>query len=317
MTEIDNILQTIIIGSGPAGFTAAIYTARAGMSTLLITGMELGGQLTTTTEVENFPGYPDGIMGPEMMMQFQKQAERFGTKILIDAVTEVAFTDKAGGIHIVKTSSGKEFQTRTVIVSTGASAKYLGKPFEQTFRGGGLSACATCDGFFFRGRDVIVVGGGDTAAEEAVYLSKICQKVYLVIRKDYLRASKIMQERVLNTPNIEILFNHEVADLKGDKVVQEAVLFNNKTQKEITLSVDGVFIAIGHKPNTEIFAGKLDMDNDSYLIVKPYSTETNVHGVFAAGDVADKKYRQGITAAGSGCMAALDAERYLVEFGSN
>ena len=314
MTETDNILQTLIIGSGPAGFTAAIYAARAGMNPLLITGLELGGQLTTTTEVENFPGYPDGIMGPEMMSQFQKQAERFGTKILIDTVTEVAFVDEIGGAHTVTTSSGKKFQTQTLIISTGASAKYLGKPFEQTFRGGGLSACATCDGFFFRGRDVIVVGGGDTATEEATYLSKICRKVYLVVRKDYLRASKIMQDKVLNISNIEILFNHELIDLKGDKVVEEALLFNNKTQKESALSVDGVFIAIGHKPNTEIFSGKLNMDEDGYLIVKPFSTETNVHGVFAAGDVADKKYRQGITAAGSGCMAALDAERYLVEF---
>jgi len=313
MTETDNILQTLIIGSGPAGFTAAIYAARAGMNPLLITGLELGGQLTTTTEVENFPGYPDGVMGPEMMNQFQKQAERFGTKILIDTVTEVAFADEIGGIHTVITSSGKKFQTRTVIISTGASAKYLGKPFEQTFRGGGLSACATCDGFFFRGRDVIVVGGGDTATEEAIYLSKICRKVYLVVRKDYLRASKIMKDKVSNIPNIDILFNHELIDLKGDKVVEEALLFNNKTQKESALSVDGVFIAIGHKPNTDIFSGKLNMDGDGYLLVKPFSTETNVHGVFAAGDVADKKYRQGITAAGSGCMAALDAERYLVE----
>ena len=314
MTETDNILQTLIIGSGPAGFTAAIYTARAGMNPLLITGLELGGQLTTTTEVENFPGYPDGVMGPEMMSQFQKQAERFGTKILIDTVIEVAFADEIGRAHTVTTSSGKKFQTRTLIISTGASAKYLGKLFEQTFRGGGLSACATCDGFFFRERDVIVVGGGDTATEEAIYLSKICRKVYLVVRKDYLRASKIMQDKVLSIPNIEILFNHELIDLKGNKVVEEAILFNNKTQKESTLSVDGVFIAIGHKPNTEIFSGKLNMDEDGYLIVKPFSTETNVHGVFAAGDVADKKYRQGITAAGSGCMAALDAERYLVEF---
>ncbi len=312
MSESTKVLQVIIIGSGPAGFTAAIYAARAGMDPVMITGMELGGQLTTTTDVENFPGYPEGVTGPEMMQQFQKQAERFGTEVIIDKVTEVVFGEKQGDIHIVKTSSGKEFRTKAVIISTGASAKYLGKDFEEKYKGGGVSACATCDGFFYRGRNVVVVGGGDTAAEEATYLSKICKTVYMVVRKDYLRASKIMKERVEATPNIVLLYNHEMVDLKGDNnLVSQAVVINNQTNEEKTLEVDGIFIAIGHSPNTDAFKGKLEMDETGYLIVRPFSTETNIPGVFAAGDVADKKYRQAVTAAGSGCMAALDAEKYV------
>lgn len=312
MTENTDILETIIIGSGPAGFTAAIYAARAEMNPLMITGLELGGQLTTTTEVENFPGYPDGITGPEMMIQLQKQAEKFGTQVIIDTVSEVVLGKNVGDIHIVKTISGKEFKTKTIIISTGASAKYLGKDFEKTYRGGGVSACATCDGFFYRGKNVVVVGGGDTAAEEATYLAKICKTVYMLVRKDYLKASKIMQERVDLTTNIVLMYNTELQDLKGDNnLVSQAVVIDNLNNEEKVLDVDGIFIAIGHKPNTEIFKGKLEMDETGYLHVKPFSTETNIPGVFAAGDVADKKYRQAITAAGAGCMAALDAEKYV------
>lgn len=312
MTENTDILETIIIGSGPAGFTAAIYAARAEMNPLMITGLELGGQLTTTTEVENFPGYPDGINGPEMMIQLQKQAEKFGTQVIIDTVSEVKLGKNVGDKHVVKTISGKEFKTKTIIISTGASAKYLGKDFEKTYRGGGVSACATCDGFFYRGKNVVVVGGGDTAAEEATYLAKICKTVYMVVRKDYLKASKIMQERVDLTTNIVLMYNTELQDLKGDNnLVSQAVVIDNLNNEEKVLDVDGIFIAIGHKPNTEIFKGKLEMDETGYLYVKPFSTETNIPGVFAAGDVADKKYRQAITAAGAGCMAALDAEKYV------
>ncbi|MGM5629797.1 thioredoxin-disulfide reductase [Apibacter raozihei] len=316
MSENINILQTVIIGSGPAGFTAAIYAARAEMNPVLISGMELGGQLTTTTEVENFPGYPEGITGPEMMIQLQNQAEKFGTKVIVDKVTEVVFGSNSKEFHTIKTSSGNEYQTHTIIISTGASAKYLGKEFEDTYRGGGVSACATCDGFFYRGRNVVVVGGGDTAAEEATYLAKICKTVYMVVRKDYLKASKIMQERVEATSNIVLMYNHEVTNLKGENnLVSQAVVIDNLTQEEKILDVDGLFIAIGHSPNTDIFKGKLDMDETGYLTVKPFTTETNIAGVFAAGDVADKRYRQAITAAGSGCMAALDAEKYLTSIG--
>lgn len=312
MSTDNNILQTLIIGSGPAGYTAAIYTGRADMNPVLISGMELGGQLTTTTEVENFPGYPEGITGPDMMLQLKKQAERFGTQVIVDTVTEVIFGQNPGDVHKVKTSAGKEYQTRTIIIATGASAKYLGKDFEEKYKGGGVSACATCDGFFYRGKNVVVVGGGDTAAEEATYLAKICKTVYMVVRKDYLRASKIMKERVESTPNITVLYNQEVADLKGENgLVAGAVVVNTLTNEETTLEVDGIFIAIGHHPNTRVFQGKVEMDETGYIKVKPFSTETNIPGVFAAGDVADKHYRQAITAAGSGCMAALDAEKYL------
>lgn len=312
MIENKDIVEVIIIGSGPSGFTAAIYSARAGMNPLIITGLELGGQLTTTTEVENFPGYPDGITGPEMMVQLQKQAEKFGTLVIMDTVSEVELGKNIGDIHLVKTISGREYQAKTIIISTGASAKYLGKDFEKTYRGGGVSACATCDGFFYRGKNVVVVGGGDTAVEEATYLAKICKTVFMVVRKDYLKASKIMQERIDLTSNIVLMYNTELKDLKGENnLVSQAIVVDNQTNEEKVLEVDGIFIAIGHKPNTEIFKGKLDMDETGYLNIKPFSTETNIPGVFAAGDVADKKYRQAITAAGAGCMAALDAEKYL------
>lgn len=309
----DKIHETIIIGSGPAGYTAAIYAARANMNPLVITGMEPGGQLTTTTDVENYPGYPEGIMGPEMMMDFQKQAERFGTQVIIDMVSEVELAKDEGGIHVIKTMNGDVFQTKTVIISTGASAKYLGLEDEKKYMGSGVSACATCDGFFYRGRPVAVVGGGDTAAEEATYLSKICSKVYLLVRKNEFRASSIMAERVMNTPNIEVMFNHELEGMSGEKVVEKALVFNNQTGEKKEIEVDGVFIAIGHKPNTDLFKDMLRMDETGYLITKPDSTKTDIPGVFAAGDCQDNIYRQAVTAAGSGCMAALDAERYLAE----
>ncbi|MBW7870929.1 MAG: thioredoxin-disulfide reductase [Flavobacteriia bacterium] len=307
------IKDTVIIGSGPAGYTAAIYAARANMNPEMYTGMQPGGQLTTTTEVENFPGYPEGIMGPEMMIEFQQQAERFGTKIHIDYITEVELAKNPGEIHKLKTGSGKEIQTRTVIISTGATAKYLGLEDEEKYLGSGVSACATCDGFFYKNSPVVVVGGGDTAAEEATYLSNICSKVYLLVRKDEMRASKVMQERVLNNPKIEVMFNHELIGMSGNMVVEKAHIINNLTNEKSELSVDGVFIAIGHKPNTEIFKGMLDMDETGYLITKGKTTKTNLPGVFAAGDVQDSIYRQAVTAAGTGCMAAMDAEKYVLE----
>ena len=309
----ENIHETIIIGSGPSGYTAAIYAARADMNPIVITGMEPGGQLTTTTDVENYPGYPDGIMGPEMMIDFQKQAERFGTKVIMDMVNEVEFSQQIGGIHKVKTMNGEEFLAKTIIISTGATAKYLGLEDEKKYMGSGVSACATCDGFFYKGRPVAVVGGGDTAAEEATYLAKICSKVYLLVRRDEFRASNIMAERVKNTENIEILFHHELEGLSGEKVVEKAHVFNNQTGEKSELTIDGVFIAIGHKPNTDIFKDKLKMDETGYLITHPDSAKTDLPGVFAAGDCQDKIYRQAVTAAGSGCMAALDAERYIAE----
>lgn len=310
----DTIKDTIIIGSGPAGYTAAIYAARANMNPVMFTGMEPGGQLTTTTDVENFPGYPDGVMGPEMMEQFKKQAERFGTEIHIDYVTEVQFGKKAGDVHTVKTGLGKEVSAKSIIISTGATAKYLGLEDEGKYMGSGVSACATCDGFFYKNMPVIVVGGGDTAAEEATYLAKLCSQVYMLIRRDELRASKVMQERVFETPNIKVLFHHELIGISGEKVVQKAHIINNQTQEKSELDVDGVFIAIGHKPNTDLFQGILDMDETGYLITQSKSTKTNIPGVFAAGDVQDNVYRQAVTAAGTGCMAALDAERYVAEY---
>lgn len=303
-----NIHDVIIIGSGPAGYTAAIYCARAEMKPLIITGLEPGGQLTTTNDVENFPGYPNGITGPEMMIDLENQAKRFGTEVIMDYVTEVQFHYE-GNIHLVKTAS-QEFKTKTIIIATGASAKYLGYDYEQKYRGSGVSACATCDGFFYRGKDVVVVGGGDTAAEEATYLSKICNKVYMLVRKE-MRASKIMQDRVLHAANIELLEHHELHNIEGNGVVEKVTFINNQTQETREVAVDGVFIAIGHKPNTDLFAGKLATDESGYLILEGNNTATSIAGVFAAGDVADKIYRQAITAAGSGCMAALDAERYL------
>lgn len=310
----ENIQDIVIIGSGPAGFTAAIYAARANMNPIMYTGMQPGGQLTTTTDVENFPGYPDGIMGPEMMDQFQKQAERFGTEVHYEMITEVELAKEAGQLHKLVSSSGKEIMTRSVVIATGATAKYLGLEDEDKYAGSGVSACATCDGFFYKGRPVVVVGGGDTAAEEATYLAKLCSEVYLLVRRDVFRASKVMQERVLNTPNIKVLYHHELIGISGEKVVQKAHLINNQTQEKLELNVDGVFIAIGHKPNTDLFKGLLDMDETGYLITQDKSSKTNLPGVFAAGDVQDNAYRQAVTAAGTGCMAALDAERYVAEY---
>ena len=309
----NNVRDVIIIGSGPAGYTAGIYAARANMNPLILTGMEPGGQLTTTTDVENFPGYPEAVTGPELMADLQKQAERFGTEIKYEYVTEVTFGEKEGDVHTVKSNNGT-YQARSIIISTGATAKYLGLDDETKYAGSGVSACATCDGFFYRGKDVAVVGGGDTAAEEATYLAKLCNKVYLLVRKDEMRASKAMIQRVENTHNLEVLYNHELIGLEGNNVVEKAKIINNVTNEEKELIVDGVFIAIGHKPNTDLFKGKLDMDETGYLITQDRSYKTNISGVFAAGDVQDSVYRQAITAAGSGCSAALDAERYVAEF---
>jgi thioredoxin reductase (NADPH) len=304
-------VKTLIIGSGPAGFTAAIYAARADLKPLLYTGMEPGGQLTTTTEVDNFPGYPDGIDGPTMMVELQKQAERFGTEVRIGHIYKVAFSNEVGGTHKAFLEDGKEIHANSVIISTGATAKYLGLPSEQRLRGGGVSACAVCDGFFYKGQEVAIVGGGDTAAEEATYLANICSKVTMLVRKDKMRASKAMQHRVTNSPNIELKYNHEIDEVIGDQVVEGLRIFNNQTGEKEEIKITGLFIAIGHKPNTEIFKGQLEMDEDGYLITKGKSTKTNIPGVFASGDVQDKEYRQAVTAAGTGCMAALDTERYL------
>ena len=309
----NNVRDVIIIGSGPAVFTAGIYAARANMNPLILTGMEPGGQLTTTTDVENFPGYPEAVTGPELMADLQKQAERFGTEIKYEYVTEVIFGEKEGDVHTVKSNIGT-YEARSIIISTGATAKYLGLPDETKYAGSGVSACATCDGFFYRGKDVAVVGGGDTAAEEATYLAKLCRKVYLLVRKDEMRASKAMIQRVENTHNLEVLYNYELIGLEGNNVVEKAKIINNISNEEKELIVDGVFIAIGHKPNTDLFKGKLDMDETGYLITQDRSYKTNIPGVFAAGDVQDSVYRQAITAAGSGCSAALDAERYVAEF---
>jgi thioredoxin reductase (NADPH) len=304
-------VKTLIIGSGPAGYTAAIYAARADLKPLLYTGMEPGGQLTTTTEVDNFPGYPDGVDGPTMMVELQKQAERFGTEVRIGHINKVEFSAILGGSHKAYVEGGTKILADTVIISTGATAKYLGIPSEQKLRGGGVSACAVCDGFFYKGQDVAIVGGGDTAAEEATYLANICSKVTMLVRKDQMRASKAMQHRVTNTPNIDLKYNHEIDEVLGDQVVEGLRIFNNVTGEKEEIKITGLFIAIGHKPNTEIFRGQLDMDEDGYLITHGKSTKTNIPGVFASGDVQDKEYRQAVTAAGTGCMAALDAERYL------
>jgi len=304
-------LTTLIIGSGPAGYTAAIYAARADMKPVVYTGMEPGGQLTTTTEVDNFPGYPDGVDGPTMMVQLQQQAERFGTEVRIGMVTEVVFAEKAGGMHRVVVDGQKHIEAKTIIISTGDTAKYLGLPSEERLKGGGVSACAVCDGFFYKGQEVAIVGAGDTAAEEASYLANICKKVTMLVRKEEMRASKAMQHRVKNLPNIEIRYNTEVAEVLGEQVVEGLRIVNNQTGQEEVISVTGLFVAIGHKPNTDIFKGQLEMDETGYLITHGKSTKTNKPGVFAAGDVQDKEYRQAITAAGTGCMAALDAERYL------
>ena len=304
-------LKTLIIGSGPAGYTAAIYAARADLKPVIYTGMEPGGQLTTTTEVDNFPGYPDGIDGPTMMVQLQNQAERFGTEVRIGFINKVEFSTKRGGMHKAFTEDGTEIQAQTIIISTGATAKYLGLPSEQRLRGGGVSACAVCDGFFYKGQEVAIIGGGDTAAEEATYLAKICSKVTMLVRKEQMRASKAMQHRVTNTPNIVLKYNTEIDEVLGKQVVEGLRMKNNSTGTTEEIPITGLFIAIGHKPNTDIFKGQLDMDDAGYLITKGKTTDTNLPGVFASGDVQDKEYRQAVTAAGTGCMAALDAERYL------
>ena len=311
MSEAIERIKTLIIGSGPAGYTAAIYAARADLKPVMYTGMEPGGQLTTTTEVDNFPGYPEGIDGPTMMVQLQQQAERFGTEVRIGMVTAVDFSEEAGGIHKVTVDNSKEIEAETVIISTGASAKYLNIPSEQRLRGGGVSACAVCDGFFYKGQEVAIVGGGDTAAEEASYLANICKKVTMLVRKDHMRASKAMQHRVNSLENIEVRYNTEIDEVIGDQVVEGLRMVNNQTGEKEEISITGLFIAIGHKPNTDIFKGQLEMDDTGYVITEGKSTKTSKPGVFASGDVQDKEYRQAITAAGTGCMAALDAERYL------
>jgi len=304
-------IKTLIIGSGPAGYTAAIYASRADLKPVLYTGMEPGGQLTTTTEVDNFPGYPDGIQGPTMMVELQKQAERFGTDVRIGMVSEVKLNNKIGGKHVVKIDNDKAIEADTIIISTGASAKYLGLPSEERLKGGGVSACAVCDGFFYKGQDVAIVGGGDTAAEEATYLSNICSRVTMIVRKGEMRASKAMQHRVNARDNIVLKYFSEIEEVLGETVVEGVRIINNKTLEKEVIKVSGLFIAIGHKPNTEIFKGQLNMDDAGYIITKGKTTHTNYPGVFASGDVQDKEYRQAVTAAGTGCMAALDAERYL------
>lgn len=311
MSDTIEKIKCLIIGSGPAGYSAAIYAARADMKPVLYTGMEPGGQLTTTTEVDNFPGYPEGIDGPTMMVQLQQQAERFGTEVRIGLATSVEFSKEKGGWHKVIIDGKKEVHAHTVIISTGATAKYLGLPSEQKLRGGGVSACAVCDGFFYRNQDVAIVGAGDTAAEEATYLANICKSVTMLVRKDAMKASKAMQHRVENTANLKVLYNTEVDEVIGDQVVDGLRMVNNVTGEKSEIAITGLFIAIGHKPNTDIFKGQLDMDETGYLITAGKTTKTNLPGVFAAGDVQDKEYRQAITAAGTGCMAALDAERYL------
>ncbi|MFC2127173.1 thioredoxin-disulfide reductase [Bacteroidota bacterium] len=311
MSDTIERIKCLIIGSGPAGYTAAIYAARADLKPVMYTGLQMGGQLTTTTEVDNFPGYPNGTDGTAMMEDLKNQAERFGTEVRFGLATEVDFAKEVGGIHKITIDGTTIIEANTVIISTGATAKYLGLESEEKLKGGGVSACATCDGFFYKGQDVIVVGAGDTAAEEATYLSNICNKVTLLVRKDYMRASKAMQHRVEKTENLEVLFNTEIDEVLGDTVVEGVRAVNNQTNEKHEIPVTGVFIAIGHTPNTAIFNGVLDMDEAGYLITQGKSTKTNLPGVFAAGDVQDKEYRQAVTAAGTGCMAALDAERYL------
>jgi thioredoxin reductase (NADPH) len=308
-------VRCLIIGSGPAGYTAAIYASRANLSPVLYEGMQPGGQLTTTNDVENFPGYPNGITGPEMMVEFKAQAERFGADIRFGYATA---TDLSAAPYKVTIDGEKIIEADTIIISTGATAKYLGLPDETKYSGSGVSACATCDGFFYRKRKVAVVGGGDTACEEATYLAGLADKVFLIVRKPFLRASKIMQERVLSNPKIEVLFEHETLGLTGDKVVQGANLVKRRGQsdeEQVHIEIDGFFLAIGHKPNSDIFKPWIDTDEVGYIKTIPGTPRTNVEGVFAAGDVADPHYRQAITAAGSGCQAAIEVERYLSEKG--
>lgn len=303
-------VKVLIIGSGPAGYTAAIYTSRADLGPVLYEGIEPGGQLTTTTEVENFPGYPEGVDGNRLMADLRKQAERFGADIRTGTITKVDLSSRP--FHAV-VDGEKEICAESLIIATGATAKYLGLPSETKFRGQGVSACATCDGFFYRKKDVAVVGGGDTACEEATYLASLCRKVYMIVRKPYLRASKAMQERVFRTPNIEVLFEHNTAEVLGDQTGVTGALLRRNDGSETKIDIAGFFLAIGHHPNTELFAGQLALDAEGYIRVEPGTSKTAVEGVFAAGDVKDPHYRQAITAAGSGCMAALDCERFLLK----
>lgn len=302
----------VIIGSGPAGYTAAIYAARANLKPVVVTGIEPGGQLMQTTDVENYPGYPEGIMGPQMMEDFKNQAERVGAEVRYGTVVKVEFEKHAHKIYV---DDGSVIESPTVIISTGASAKWLGLESEQRLNGRGVSACAVCDGFFYKGKDVAVVGGGDTAAEEALYLSKLCPTVHLLVRRDEMRASKIMADRVQSAENIKIHWNTSTVEVLGEEGVNAVKVVNNITKEESEIAIEGFFVAIGHTPNTSLFVDVLDMDETGYLITEPGSAKTNVPGVFAGGDVQDKIYRQAVTAAGSGCMAALDAERYLTEEG--
>ena len=309
----DTKTKCLIIGSGPAGYTAAIYTSRANLAPVLYEGLQPGGQLTTTTEVENFPGYPEGITGPELMEDLRKQASRFGADLRQGFIASVDFSKRP---FTAKTDNGDTITADTVIICTGATARYLGLPDEEKYKGLGVSACATCDGFFYRGRTVAVVGGGDTACEEALYLSNLAKKVYMIVRKNHLRASKVMQKRVLEKENIEVLFNCNTAALFGDEVLEGAKLIEHKdtpNQQIFDIDIDGFFLAIGHIPNTSVFEGQIDLDKEGYIVTKAHSTETSMPGVFAAGDVADPRYRQAISAAGTGCRAALDAERFITE----
>ncbi|MEA3447680.1 MAG: thioredoxin-disulfide reductase [Bacteroidota bacterium] len=302
-------LKCLIIGSGPAAYTAAIYAARANLNPVIIEGLQPGGQLTTTTDVENFPGYPEGVTGQQMMEDMKKQAQRFGTDVRFGLITEVDFSKRP---FKIKGDPGIEFEAESVIISTGATAKYLGLESEEKFKGRGVSACATCDGFFYKGKDVAVVGGGDAAAEEATYLAGLAKKVYIIVRKDYMRASKIMQAKVAQTDNIEVLYQHTTKEILGDDSgVTGALLHNKKTNKNVEIKIDGFFLAIGHTPNSKPFRDYIHTDDNGYILTKPKSAHTNVEGVFACGDVQDPKYQQSVTAAGTGCMAALDAEKYL------
>ncbi len=307
--ETENV-KVLIIGSGPAGYTAAIYTSRANLQPVLYEGIEPGGQLTTTTEVENFPGYPDGVDGNQMMADMRRQAERFGSDIRSGVITQADLSQRPFRVVVDGT---KELRAEALIIATGASAKYLGLPSETKFRGQGVSACATCDGFFYRKKDVAVVGGGDTACEEATYLASLCRQVYLIVRKPFLRASKAMQQRVFNTPNIEVLFEHNTVEVLGDDSGVTGALLRKTDGTERTIDISGFFLAIGHHPNTELFAGQLELDAEGYIRTEPGTSKTNIEGVFAAGDVKDPHYRQAVTAAGSGCVAALDCERFLLK----
>lgn len=308
----NNILHCLIIGSGPAGYTAAIYASRANLKPIMYTGLEMGGQLMQTTDVENFPGYPDGILGPQMMEDFKKQAERMGAEVRFGLATKVDFT---GSIHKVWIDEKTELKAHTVIIATGASAKWLNIESEKRLNGHGVSACAVCDGFFYKGKEVAIVGAGDTAAEEAIYLSKLCTHVHMLVRRHEMRASKIMQDRVLAQKNITVYWNTETDEILGDQLVEAVRIRNNKTGEKNTIPVTGFFVAIGHEPNSKIFKDFIKMDEQGYIITQPDSSKTNIPGVFACGDVQDKHYRQAVTAAGSGCMAALDAERYLSALG--